>query len=137
MPARLVLTLSRTLFITKDGLEDAKKLIAAYKQGEIKEMNERLWKAKKIVDSTLHPGCRNLVLKFISNIYRYGRACLSTIPDVMLRDFQSSSYCWNAYSISRRQYIPTHSLYHKTDFNVDSWYSALANHKSVIECRYQ
>ena len=28
----------------------------AYKQGEIKEMTPELWKAKKIVDSTLHPG---------------------------------------------------------------------------------
>ena len=25
-------------------------------QGKINEMNEELWKAKKIVDSTLHPG---------------------------------------------------------------------------------
>lgn len=27
----------------------------AYKQGEVKEMTPALWKAKKIVDSTLHP----------------------------------------------------------------------------------
>ena len=30
--------------------------IVAYKQGETKEMTPELWKAKKIVDSTLHPG---------------------------------------------------------------------------------
>lgn len=27
----------------------------AYKQGQVKEMTPELWKAKKIVDSTLHP----------------------------------------------------------------------------------
>lgn len=27
----------------------------AYKQGEIKEMTPDLWRAKKIVDSTIHP----------------------------------------------------------------------------------
>jgi len=36
-------------------LEHAKSLIAAYKQGKIGEMNTELWRAKKIVDSTLHP----------------------------------------------------------------------------------
>jgi hypothetical protein len=40
----------------KNGLEHAKKLVMAYKQGEVKEMTPELWKAKKIVDSTLHPG---------------------------------------------------------------------------------
>jgi hypothetical protein len=38
------------------GLEHAKALVAGYKQGKIGEMNAELWKAKKIVDSTLHPG---------------------------------------------------------------------------------
>ncbi|KAI1127678.1 sideroflexin-5 [Nemania abortiva] len=45
----------RTLLAGKSGLENAKKLIVAYKQGEIKEMTPELWKAKKIVDSTIHP----------------------------------------------------------------------------------
>ncbi|KAK2630186.1 hypothetical protein QTJ16_001006 [Diplocarpon rosae] len=45
----------RTLLVGKAGLEHAKNLVAGYKQGNIKEMNEELWKAKKIVDSTLHP----------------------------------------------------------------------------------
>ncbi|OTB20242.1 hypothetical protein K445DRAFT_312674 [Daldinia sp. EC12] len=45
----------RTLFVGKHGLEQAKKLLVAYKQGEIKDMTPELWKAKKIVDSTLHP----------------------------------------------------------------------------------
>lgn len=46
----------RTLLVNKAGLEHAKTLIAGYKQGKIVEMNAELWKAKKIVDSTLHPG---------------------------------------------------------------------------------
>ncbi|KAI0543219.1 sideroflexin-5 [Xylaria digitata] len=45
----------RTLLAGASGLEDAKKLIMAYKQGEIKDMTPELWKAKKIVDSTIHP----------------------------------------------------------------------------------
>ncbi|KAN0067781.1 Tricarboxylate/iron carrier [Elaphomyces granulatus] len=45
----------RTLFISSAGLENAKCLVSAYKQGRIKEMNPELWYAKKVVDSTLHP----------------------------------------------------------------------------------
>ncbi|KAI1393618.1 Tricarboxylate/iron carrier [Hypoxylon trugodes] len=52
----------RTLLAGKHGLEHAKKLIVAYKQGEIKDMTPDLWKAKKIVDSTLHPDTGEPVL---------------------------------------------------------------------------
>ncbi|KAI1769971.1 Tricarboxylate/iron carrier [Hypoxylon cercidicola] len=45
----------RTLLVGKNGLEEAKKLLVQYKQGEIRDMTPELWKAKKIVDSTLHP----------------------------------------------------------------------------------
>ncbi|KXX76879.1 putative mitochondrial transport protein fsf1 [Madurella mycetomatis] len=45
----------RTLLVGRAGLEQAKNLLAAYKQGQIKEMTPELWKAKKVVDSTLHP----------------------------------------------------------------------------------
>lgn len=45
----------RMLLVNQAGLEHAKALIAGYKQGKIGEMNAELWKAKKIVDSTLHP----------------------------------------------------------------------------------
>lgn len=45
----------RTLFVRKDGLDRARNLVRAYKQGEIGEMTPELWTAKKIVDSTLHP----------------------------------------------------------------------------------
>ncbi|PNS15210.1 hypothetical protein CAC42_8211 [Sphaceloma murrayae] len=44
-----------TLFVSNAGLEHAKSLVAAYKQGRIQHMTPDLWKAKKIVDSTLHP----------------------------------------------------------------------------------
>ena len=46
----------RTLFVTSSGLENAKRLITKYKIGEIKAMTPELWWAKKVVDSTLHPG---------------------------------------------------------------------------------
>ncbi|TLS31322.1 hypothetical protein PpBr36_03690 [Pyricularia pennisetigena] len=45
----------RTLFAGKAGLEQAKQALIAYKQGSVKDMTPELWKAKKIVDSTLHP----------------------------------------------------------------------------------
>ena len=40
----------------KAQLEQAKQAIISYKTGETKEMTPQLWQAKKIVDSTLHPG---------------------------------------------------------------------------------
>ncbi|KAI0971293.1 sideroflexin-5 [Xylaria arbuscula] len=52
----------RTLLAGNSGLEDAKRLITAYKQGDIKEMTPELWKAKKIVDSTIHPDTGKPVL---------------------------------------------------------------------------
>lgn len=51
-----VLMFLRTLLVNKDGLGHAKDLISGYKQGKFKDMNAELWSAKKIVDSTLHPG---------------------------------------------------------------------------------
>ncbi|GAB1320074.1 Sideroflexin FSF1 [Madurella fahalii] len=45
----------RTLLVGRAGLEQAKNLLVAYKQGQIKDMTPELWKAKKVVDSTLHP----------------------------------------------------------------------------------
>lgn len=47
---------SSTLFVGKHGLEQAKQAIVAYKTGQTNEMTPELWHAKKIVDSTLHPG---------------------------------------------------------------------------------
>ena len=46
----------RTLFVSGSGLDNAKKVVAEYKQGKTKDMTPDLWQAKKIVDSTLHPG---------------------------------------------------------------------------------
>ena len=37
-------------------MENAKKLVTAYKTGKIPEMTPELWNAKKIIDSTIHPG---------------------------------------------------------------------------------
>lgn len=44
------------LFVSSSGLEQAKKLVTSYKQGEIPSMTPELWQAKKVLDSTLHPG---------------------------------------------------------------------------------
>lgn len=45
----------RTLFVSSSGLENAKKLVSSYKQGQTTSMTPEIWRAKKIVDSTLHP----------------------------------------------------------------------------------
>jgi hypothetical protein len=46
----------RMLFISSSGLENAKRLITSYKKGHVNQMTPELWRAKQIVDSTLHPG---------------------------------------------------------------------------------
>ncbi|OJD19568.1 hypothetical protein AJ78_00425 [Emergomyces pasteurianus Ep9510] len=45
----------RTLFVSPAGLDEAKSLIASYKSGHVPSMTPELWRAKQIVDSTLHP----------------------------------------------------------------------------------
>ncbi|KAF9159492.1 hypothetical protein DFQ27_003240 [Actinomortierella ambigua] len=48
----------RTLLVSKRGVEEAQKLITDYSSGKLagQAINpERLWRAKKVVDSTLHP----------------------------------------------------------------------------------
>ncbi|OAA58627.1 mitochondrial cation transporter [Niveomyces insectorum RCEF 264] len=52
----------RTLLVGRTGLEQAKQAIAAYKQGQGQEMTPDLWRAKKIVDATLHPDTGEPVL---------------------------------------------------------------------------
>ena len=44
------------MFVSKAGLEYAKRLVEAYKKGEVREMTPEVWRAKKVVDATLHPG---------------------------------------------------------------------------------
>ncbi|EER29764.1 sideroflexin-2 [Coccidioides immitis RMSCC 3703] len=45
----------RTLFVSSAGLENAKRVLASYKDGKIAAMTPEIWDAKRIVDSTLHP----------------------------------------------------------------------------------
>jgi sideroflexin-5 len=52
----MLIQFHRTLLTSSSGLEHAKALLVKYKQGAIQQMNPELWQAKKIVDSTLHPG---------------------------------------------------------------------------------
>ncbi|KAG9600798.1 sideroflexin-5, partial [Aureobasidium melanogenum] len=52
----------RTLFTSSAGLEHAKDLVTSYKQGKIQSMTPELWKAKKVIDATLHPDTGEKVL---------------------------------------------------------------------------
>lgn len=47
---------SRMMFVSSSGLEQAKQLVSSYKQNHLPHMTPELWRAKKVVDSTLHPG---------------------------------------------------------------------------------
>ena len=40
-----------------------KKLVSSYKKGEVKVMTPEIWQAKKVVDSTLHPGMKQRGLR--------------------------------------------------------------------------
>ena len=83
------------LFISSSGLENAKKLIVSYKEGKTKEMTADLWRAKQIVDSTLHPGMLNLdILIYVFNIYTHTNMQL-TISDTgkpVFLPFRMSSF---------------------------------------------
>jgi sideroflexin-5 len=46
---------NRTLFVGSTGLEQAKKVVTSYKQGKTQQLTPEVWRAKRIVDSTLHP----------------------------------------------------------------------------------
>lgn len=59
------------MLVTRTGLEDAKNLVTRYKTGEEKRMTPDIWRAKKVVDATLHPGTPPL-LRF--NCVRCGKA---------------------------------------------------------------
>jgi hypothetical protein len=87
------------LLVNKAGLEHAKNLLAGYKQGKIGEMNAELWNAKKVVDSTLHPGswCQPRVAAD-TNCCRYRRISLPSLPNVMLRLIEFGGYGWNAHT---------------------------------------
>ncbi|KAI9820067.1 MAG: hypothetical protein M1826_001057 [Phylliscum demangeonii] len=51
-----------TLLVSRAGLDEAKALLQRYQTGDAKTMTAELWRAKKIVDSTLHPDSGQPVL---------------------------------------------------------------------------
>ena len=58
--AKSMLNLCRTLLTSTAQLQQARDLLAAYKHGQLRQMTPDLWRAKKVVDATLHPGIENL-----------------------------------------------------------------------------
>lgn len=56
--------LSSTLLAGSKGLENAKRLVTEYKTGKLQHMTPELWHAKKIVDSTLHPGMKQRIRRW-------------------------------------------------------------------------
>lgn len=92
---------NRTLLVNSAGLEHAKSLISSYKQGKIHEMTPELWNAKKIVDSTLHPGMwdsAKVLTGWKAHITRYWLSSFPSISNVMLRFIKLGSHSRNAYT---------------------------------------
>ncbi|KAK7203731.1 Tricarboxylate/iron carrier [Myxozyma melibiosi] len=52
----------RMLLVTKKDLEESKSLVSAYKNGKIANMTPELWRAKLVLDSTIHPDTGEPVL---------------------------------------------------------------------------
>lgn len=77
-----------------------------YKQGRIQQMTPQLWQAKKIVDSTLHPGmsCALVTAEYILTYCRHGRAGPPTVPHVLLRLLQPGCHGRHAYPRPRRTF---------------------------------
>jgi hypothetical protein len=75
-------------------------LLAGYKQGRVAEMNDELWKAKKIVDSTLHPGSLSRYgwYKEMLIMSRYGAPGIFTLPNVKFCSFELG--CYSGYADS-------------------------------------
>jgi len=91
----------RTLFVSASGLEQAKQLISAYKLGHVPSMTPELWAAKKIVDSTLHPGAleeRKIGEHDLITPYRYRGASFPPVSHVVLRHFQPGGHGRDAHS---------------------------------------
>ena len=90
----------RTLFVSAAGLENAKRIVSAYKQGQEKVMTTELWRAKKIVDSTLHPGASRAVARGCVpglTSTRHRPAGLPPFPNVLLCYLESCCYRWHAH----------------------------------------
>lgn len=52
----------RMLLNTPSDVETARQLIGAYRRGETKHMSPELWRAKRVLDSTLHPDTGETVM---------------------------------------------------------------------------
>ena len=66
-------------------------------------MTPELWQAKKVVDSTLHPGVTSflkprIMLPTTSDLLRYRETGFSSLPHVMLCHIKSRRYRWNAHA---------------------------------------
>ena len=96
------------MLVNHNGLEHAKSLVAAYKQGNIRDMNPELWKAKKIVDSTLHPGWCRIGSEGDSECLlggcRYRGTSLPSISNVLLCPVQFGGYSGYANTWSPSKY---------------------------------
>jgi hypothetical protein len=140
----LTVAVCRTLLTSKAGLEHARQLVLSYKLGKIKDMNPELWRAKKVIDSTLHPGMPRSLLVAIGRrktdrrFYRHRLTSPSPLPNVLLCHVQPRSdsrhaYAWSRCTRSPSTPIPSSTL---TILTVERNLS-LANNKPVAKCSHK
>lgn len=82
-----------------------------YKEGRAQQMTPQLWQAKKIVDSTLHPGMR-CALDASAYIIdtRQIRASRSSYPSACPASFSPTSSSQPACSPPASAYVPSFSV---------------------------
>lgn len=87
--------------MSSSGLEQAKAMVSSYKHSHLPTMTPELWRAKKVVDSTLHPGAYSRWItepQYTHLTDRHWRAGLPSLPHVLLRYVQSGRDSWYAYA---------------------------------------
>lgn len=108
-------------------------------------MTPDLWKAKKIVDSTLHPGGHTQPAHYRpSNTVRYGKPRLPSLPHVLLRHLQPHCHCRHAHAWPQGQshnpLLPFPLKRHHLNLlhlQLDKRHTPLANHKPISQRRHQ
>lgn len=103
------------MFVSSAGLDKAKQLVSAYKQNHVPAMTSELWHAKKVVDSTLHPGSYTsspfpFLRSHSTDRSRHRRAGLPPLPHVQLCPVQLGRHCGYAYARSSGAFTLCHLM---------------------------
>ncbi len=129
----------RTLLTSSAGLENAKQLVTAYKTGKMREMTPELWQAKKIIDSTIHPGNFVYETRGLLNAMLIQpktpdsqSSCLFECHASFLLTWSSRRACSHPVSEYVTFYTQSPIL-----ILIDCWNGSMASHQSIAQCSHQ